>query len=305
MAGKNARPTTSGECDNVRHAKLVIVLAGLLLIGAVASSQQAASVQLYDRDPKQALNAEVTTSEDTADWTVYHVLLDSTNGQRVPALVGIPKTGEKPYPLLMVQHGLGGDKNVEYVRLPALEMAKAGYATIRIDAHSHGERAAANVQGDMMARILGMVQQGGWVQSIVDMRRGLDYCATRDDIDMERIGYMGASMGAIMGGVLCGVEDRIDAAVLMLGGSLGAFMPGLFETIDPANYIANFAPRPLLMLNGKQDPLIPPAAAQRLYDAAKDPKKIVWYDTGHTLPLDEAVKEVTAFIGEHVPAKKG
>jgi dienelactone hydrolase len=285
----------------------MVVLVALLLLAAVASSQQAASVQLYDRDPNQALNAEVSTFEDTADWTVYHVLLDSTNGQRVPALVSIPKTGEKPYPLLMVQHGLGGDKNVEYVRLPALEMAKAGYASIRIDAHSHGERAQANAQGDMMARILGMVQQGGWAQSIVDMRRGLDYCATRDDIDMDRIGYMGVSMGAIMGGVLCGVEDRIDAAVLMLGGSLrplSVLMPGLLDSIDPANYIANFAPHPLLMLNGRQDPLIIPAAAQALYDAAKDPKKIVWYDTGHTLPLEEAATELRAFIGEHVPAKK-
>lgn len=288
----------------MKHTKLMAVLAAVLFTAALASAQQPASVQLYDRDPNQALNAEVTTFEDTADWTVYHVLFDSTNGQRAPALLGIPKTGEKPYPLLMLQHGLGGDKNVEYVRLPALELAKAGYATIRIDAHSHGERVAANVQGDMMARILGMVQGGGWVQSIVDMRRGLDYCASRDDIDMERVGYMGVSMGAIMGGVLCGVDDRIDAAVLMLGGSLGAFMPGLFDAIDPANYIANFAGRPLLMLNGKQDPIITPAAAQRLYDAAKDPKKIVWYDTGHTLPLTEAVQEVTAFLGEHVPTTK-
>jgi len=291
----------------VRYAKLMVILASLMLIGAVAWAQQAASVHLYDRDPNQALNAEVTTFEDTADWTVYHVLFDSTNGQRVPALVGIPKTGQKPYPLLMVQHGLGGDKNVEYVRLPALEMAKAGYATIRIDAHSHGERAPADAQGDMIARVFAMVQSGGWAQSIVDMRRGLDYCATRDDIDMERVGYLGVSMGAIMGGVLCGVDERIDAAVLMLGGSLSifsVFVPGLLDAVDPANYIANFAPRPLLMLNGRNDPLITPAAAQRLYDAAKDPKKIVWYDTAHTLPFGEAVQEVSAFIQEHVPATK-
>jgi fermentation-respiration switch protein FrsA (DUF1100 family) len=288
----------------VRYAKLLVVLAFALLVAGVASAQQAASVALYDRDPNQALNAEVTTFEDTADWTVYHVLYDSTNDQRVPALVGIPKTAVKPFPLIMLQHGLGGDKNTEYVRLPALALAKAGYATLRIDAHSHGERATTTGPRDMMSIVLGMVQQGGWVQSIVDMRRGLDYCASRDDIDMERVGYMGVSMGAIMGGVLCGVDDRIDAAVLALGGSLGGFLPGLLDHIDPANYIANFAPRPLLMLNGKQDPLITPAAAQRLYDAAKDPKKIVWYDTGHTLPPEEAVKEVTAFLGEHVPATK-
>jgi pimeloyl-ACP methyl ester carboxylesterase len=111
-------------------------------------------------------------------------------------------------------------------------------------------------------------------------------------------------MGAIMGGVLCGVDERIKATVLILGGSLGAVFPGAFEAIDPACYIAGFCPRPLLMLNGKKDPLISPAAAQRLYDAAKAPKRIVWYDTGHTVPIDEAIKELTAFIEEHVPLTK-
>lgn len=284
-----------------RHHGLIVVLVMVLMAGAVFA-QPGASPHLYDRDPNQPLNPEVTTFEDTADWTVFHVCFDSTNGQRVPALVGIPKAGQKPYPLLMVQHGLRGNKNVDYVRLPALELAKAGYASVRIDAHSHGER--ADPAGANASVVLAMIQNGGWAQSIVDMRRALDYCATRDDIDMERVGYIGISMGAIMGGVLCGVEERIDAAVLMLGGSLGALIPGLLDSIDPANYIANFAPRPLLMLNGKQDPLIVPAAAQRLYDAAKDPKKIVWYDTAHMLPPEEAVKEASAFLAEYLPARK-
>jgi len=285
----------------MRRLRWMTVAVVLMLGVGYACSQQAASVKLYDRDPAQALNAELQILEDTADWTVYHVLYDSTNGQRVPALLGLPKTGHPPHSVIMVQHGLGGEKDTEYVRLPALGLAQAGYATLRIDACSHGERATTGDDRQMMARVISMVQQGGWVQSIVDMRRGLDYLATRDDIDMNRVGYVGVSMGAIMGGVLCGVEERVKAAVLILGGSLGGFMPGLLDAIDPANYIASFSPRPLLMLNGKTDPLIPPAAAQRLYDAATDPKRIVWYDTGHTVPVDEAVKELTSFLQEHVP----
>jgi len=287
----------------MRTAKLTLILA-LLLATSAAWSQQVADVHLYDRDADQPLNPEVQPCEDTAEWTVYHVLYDSTHGQRVPALLGLPKAGVKPYPLLLVQHGLGGDKNSGYVRVPALELAKVGYATLRIDAHSHGERAGDGAPDDMIGRVISMVQNGGWAQSVVDMRRGLDYCATRDDLDMTRVGYLGVSMGAIMGGVLCGVDDRIDAAVLMLGGSLGVLLPQFFDAIDPANYIAGFAGRPLLMLNGKQDPLITPAAAQRLFDTAKEPKRIVWYDCAHTLPQEEAVKEVTAFIAEHVPATK-
>ena len=285
----------------MRYSRCTIAIVVLLLGFGYAYGQQGASVKLYDRDPAQPLNAELQAFEDTADWTVHHVLYDSTNGQRVPALLGLPKTGQPPYAVVMVQHGLGGDKNAEYVRLPALGLAKAGYATLRIDAHSHGEREPVGTSREMMARVVTMVQQGGWVQSIVDLRRGLDYLATRDDIDMDRIGYVGVSMGAIMGGVLCGVEERIRATVLILGGSLGGLMGGMFDAIDPANYIASFSPRPLLMLNGRADPLISAAAAQRLYDTAKDPKRIIWYDTGHTVPVDEAVKELTSFLEEHVP----
>jgi fermentation-respiration switch protein FrsA (DUF1100 family) len=282
----------------------MLALLAVAMPWSLVGAQPTTSVALYDRDPNQPLNAEVLTVEDTEDWTLDHVVFDSTNGERVPALIGIPKAYEPPYPLIMVQHGLGGSKDADYVKLPALHLAKAGYATLRIDAHSHGERETATASADMMARVIGMVQNGGWIQSIVDLRRGLDYCDSRDDIDMERIGYMGVSMGAIMGGVLCGVDDRLDAAVLLLGGSFGGIFPGgLLDAIDPATYIADFAGRPLLMLNGKQDPIIPPAAAQRLYDAAQDPKRIVWYDTGHTVPPVEAVAEVTAFINEHVPVE--
>jgi dienelactone hydrolase len=288
----------------MRHNPWLLLLA--LIAATSAWAQQAPDVHLYDRDASQLLNAEVKLVEDTADWALYHVAYDSTRGQRVPALLGLPKAGAAPYPLLLLQHGLGGDKNVDYVRLPALELAKVGYATLRMDAHSHGERAVKGApdSDNMVARVISMVQNGGWAQSVVDLRRGLDYCASRPDVDMTRVGYMGVSMGAIMGGVLCGVDDRIDAAVLLLGGSLGVLLPGFFDAIDPVHYIAGFAPRPLLMLNGKQDPLITPAAAQRLFDAAGEPKRIVWYETTHTLPQDEAVKEVTTFLAQHVPAAK-
>ncbi len=285
----------------MRYTKSFVLVVLVAVCGGVVWGQQGASVDLYKRDPNQPLNAEVKVVEDTADWTVYHVLFDSTNGQRVPALLGIPKTHAAPHALIMLQHGLGGSKEADYVAQPALAFAKAGYATIRLDACSHGERCTQAEQGNALARIGSLIQGNGWAQSIVDMRRGLDYCATRNDIDMQRIGYMGVSMGAIMGGVLCGVDDRIDAAALILGGSFKGMFPIALDRIDPAQYIASFAPRPLLMLNGKQDPIVPPAAAQRLYDAAKDPKRIVWYDTGHIVPIEEAVREVTTFFGEHVP----
>ncbi|MGQ9729645.1 MAG: alpha/beta hydrolase [Candidatus Zipacnadales bacterium] len=284
-----------------RVCRLSLMLLGLLTVGIVVPQVILPSADLFQRDANQPLNAEIEQVEDTVDWTVYHVVYDSTNGQRVPALLGIPKVGEGPFPLMIVQHGLGGSKEVNYVQMLSLGLAKAGYATLRIDAHSHGERGALPTGGNSLQVAMQMVQTGGWVQSIVDMRRAIDFAETQEQVDADRIGYLGISMGAIMGGVLCGVDERIDVAILVLGGSFSGIMPGLWAHIDPASYIANFAPRPLLMLNGKNDPLIPPAAAQALYDAAQEPKRIVWYETGHMVPPIEAIQEVAAFLSEHLP----
>ena len=57
--------------------------------------------------------------------------------------------------------------------------------------------------------------------------------------------------------------------------------------------IANFAPRPVLLLNAKNDATVLPEMADRFFAAAKEPKEQRWYDSGHLLPTkayDDAAK---------------
>jgi uncharacterized protein len=292
---------------------LLVLAASLTWLPRVAFAQEAAEaapapqVALYDRDENQPLNPELAVVEDTDVWTLYHLWYDSTNGERVPALLGIPKAGKAPYPALLVQHGLGGSKESDYVALPALEFAREGYVTLRIDACLHGERRreGGTARDDPLSqlRFLAELVVDGWGQSIVDMRRGLDYLVSRPEVDPTRIGYVGMSMGAMMGAVVTGVDTRIRAAVLIVGGSFGGLVQDASKLaeIDPAEFVGLISPRPLLMLNGKKDPIVPPAWAERMYEAAGEPKRIVWYDTGHYVPPEEAIKEIRAFFGEHVP----
>ena len=61
---------------------------------------------------------------------------------------------------------------------------------------------------------------------------------------------------------------------------------------DPLRAVKRFDGRPLLMVHGRRDPTVTPAQAQRLFDAAQEPKELRWYDAGHYLParaIDEAV----------------
>ncbi|WP_376796392.1 MMPL family transporter [Thermogemmatispora sp.] len=47
-----------------------------------------------------------------------------------------------------------------------------------------------------------------------------------------------------------------------------------FEQVEPVQAIARIAPRPVLLIHGQQDRLIPAAAAQQLYAAARRPKAL-------------------------------
>ena len=53
---------------------------------------------------------------------------------------------------------------------------------------------------------------------------------------------------------------------------------------DPLASAKSLSGRALLMLHGTQDRTIRRDQAQRLYDAAAQPKELIWYDSGHALP---------------------
>ena len=53
---------------------------------------------------------------------------------------------------------------------------------------------------------------------------------------------------------------------------------------DPVYFIGRFSPRPLLMLSARRDELIPKFATEALFNAAGEPKELVWFNSGHVLP---------------------
>lgn len=63
-------------------------------------------------------------------------------------------------------------------------------------------------------------------RGIVNIRRTLDWALARPDVDPARIGLVGISLGAISGIVLCAVEPRVRAAVLIMG---GGDLPGILS----------------------------------------------------------------------------
>jgi len=63
---------------------------------------------------------------------------------------------------------------------------------------------------------------------------------------------------------------------------------------DPIHYAGQVSPTPVFFQNGRYDVLVPAAAGQALQDAAKEPKKVVWYDSDHVGIDLEHTKRVLA-----------
>lgn len=63
---------------------------------------------------------------------------------------------------------------------------------------------------------------------------------------------------------------------------------------DPIHYAAQISPTPVYFQNGKHDVLVPAAAGKALQDAAREPKKITWYESDHVGIDLEQTKQVLA-----------
>jgi len=147
-------------------------------------------------------------------------------------------------------------------------------------------------------------------QAVLDTRRGLDYLAQRPDIDPQRLGVSGISLGGVLSGVVAGVDPRVKVILTLVGGADFArgFWNGLltrryrneilrsgytYETyqaamapIDAAYWLPqrHFNPEDALMINGRYDLVILPNEAKAL---ALDlgGTHIVWTNTGHYGPM--------------------
>src|SRR6185436_20685561 len=96
----------------------------------------------------------------------------------------------------------------------------------------------------------------------VELGRSLDYLESRPDIDTATLAFYGVSLGAAYGPRTIAVERRFKAAVLLSG--------GLGRPQQPEVDAWNFAPRvrvPVLMMNGRDDFMVPYANQQMLFDA--------------------------------------
>ena len=138
---------------------------------------------------------------------------------------------------------------------------------------------------------------------------GASYLAQRPDIDTTRIALAATSFGVPFATIAAAADSRFRNVALIYGaGDLPsvvaanlAIRPRFlrrpaawlatrpFADFAPERFISYIAPRPIVMVNGVDDSQMPVGAVQRLYDAARPPKSLIWLRTGHLAPTDSAL----------------
>jgi cephalosporin-C deacetylase-like acetyl esterase len=216
-----------------------------------------------------------------------------------------------PWPAIFLMHWLQSDKSLADAFAPTL--VQYGYVVFAIDGVFKGERAKpgrAILEYDPHATVANIRQQ------VIDTRRGADYLASRPDVvDINRLGYFGISMGSLTGVPATAVDTRFKAVVLADGAAglntifkkaqlpefkeivkkieeQGYTLDQAYEVlkvIDPIYFAPLISPRPALIINGKYDEIFPKEAMQALHNAVREPKKLVWYDSGHILPVNSVI----------------
>jgi uncharacterized protein len=203
------------------------------------------------------------------------------DGHRVPALLLTPAAAAAPAALLL--HGYSSRKE-EMAGPVGRALLARGIASLAIDLPLHGTRSDP-VQAQASRNPLAMMQL--WRAALSDARLGLEYLAARRDIDARRLAVVGYSMGSFLAVALAADEPRVRALVLAAGGDLPQHTPfaGVARMVaDPLAAVRRLRGRPLLMVHGRRDRTVLPEQAQRLFDAAGEPKELRWWDAGHYLP---------------------
>jgi uncharacterized protein len=304
-----------------------VMLAARMPALAAASPASDKMLDAYRYDAKAPMHERWAAMSDGPSYKLYKVIYDSVNGEKVPALYFEPKEAKAPFPCIIMQHGYSSSKE-DSKGMGALQMTRAGYAVFAIDAQYHGER---QVPGRDIFSTDIPADAKAMVQTVIDLRRATDLLQKRKGVDPNRISYIGVSMGAILGSIFVGVEPRVKAPVLVVGGGdwktlvgqsqigpaiqmrsklADGKLPSLdklaaqLSYVEPLNFIWRISPRSVLLINNKHDKIVPTAANKLLQEKARAPKEIVWLDgvpgdpTGHIPPLNVMISKAIEWWGK-------
>ena len=159
---------------------------------------------------------------DRTEWdgvVVEKLVYETEPGQAVPALLYLPTACAPPFPALVICMGHGESKTTPGPLHAGPLFARLGIACLCADPIGEEERNRAGHRGTRAhdAAAVSSRSRGAGRKVIGkmvwDLMMGLDYLATRRDIDAQRLGCAGVSLGGTVAGYLLALDERLKLAL--------------------------------------------------------------------------------------------
>jgi len=228
------------------------------------------------------------------------------DGLELAGQLHIPSRG-KAHPALCICHGIPAiphDPTDKGYALLAQRFCRAGFITLIFNFRGTGKSE-------------GNLDVLGWTR---DLQAALDFLYNLKRVDKSHFCLLGFSGGAAVSVYIAAHDPQVSLVVtcacpadfrslsqreapldtIQRFRQIGAirdrdFPPSIeewqrgFETISPIEWIDRISPRPLLLVHGDADELIPLEHARRLYQKAKEPKELkIIPGAKHKMRLEKA-----------------
>lgn len=173
---------------------------------------------LGDLPDRRPISVETLRIEEREENIVETLLLDLNGHEKVPAYFVKPKKTEGPCPAVLFQHSHGGQydrgkseliEGADYLKTPSFsdELTSLGYGVLAIDHWGFGDR-RGKAESEIFKEML-LTGKVMWGMMIYDSLSALDYMQSRSDVQPDRIGTIGMSMGGLMAWWTAALDDRI------------------------------------------------------------------------------------------------
>jgi dienelactone hydrolase len=226
----------------------------------------------------------------------------SEPGADVPCWLLVPEGASKPAVMICLQGHSSGvhlslgraksaadEKEIAEDGDYAIQAVDQGFAALAYEQRlfgmrgdrRHGEKWSGCHHASMTALLLGRTMAG---ERVLDVIRAIDALATVPgvEVDLGRIGIMGHSTGGLIAYYAAAIEPRISAvlascslctyaaSIATVDHCADNYLPGVMQYFEMADMAGLIAPRALVMVSGKQDPLFPHAGVETFAGEARE-----------------------------------
>ena len=239
-------------------------------------------------DRQRRIGAEKNSEQERDGYILETWQFDLNGIEPVPAYLARPKSASGRVPAVLFNHSHGGGYTIgkkefiegrSYLQPEpyAKTLTSLGYVALSIDHWVFGER-SHDTEDDTFKKMLweGRVL---WGMMVYDSLRAMDWLVTRPDVDPQRVGTLGMSMGSTMAWWLAALDERVRVTVdincltdfqaliahkgLHLHG-IYYYVPSLLEHFTTSQINELIAPRAHLGLAGLRDTLTPVDGLDRI-----------------------------------------